>query len=484
MSDRFGFPRAELRRRTLRGVLITGGFLVVIDGLVLIQGLVVTRLLGPGQIGLYGIVSTFVVSIVALKRVGIDEAFVAQEQTDQELEFQRAFTLELIVGAVFTALICVLAPVVVTVYRDSQLLGLTLALAYLPLTFALQAPMWIFQRQMDFARQRSLQASQLLVGLVVTVPLAAATDLGVWSIVVGQVAGYTASVGLGLAVSPYRPALRWDLTTARRYLRFSVPVLVSTVGTLVIATGSVLVFKLHGGLAAAGFITVAVTLTRYIDRADQIVTSSIYPAICAIQDQPAAQRELFEKSNRATLAWVLPFAAGVVLFAPDVVTFVLGARWLGAVRLLQGLAITGAIYQLGFNWFSFYRARGQTGPPAVESVVGAAAFCALAVPGLLLDGATGFVVGRILGTMISTAVRWAYVRRLLPGVRLWPLVGPALLPLAPAVAAVLVVRLAAWGGHRSLPQAIGELLLFIAVYGALVLRRERALIDELRTAIR
>jgi O-antigen/teichoic acid export membrane protein len=173
-----------------------------------------------------------------------------------------------------------------------------------------------------------------------------------------------------------------------------------------------------------------------------------------------------------------------VLFAPDVVTFVLGARWLGAVRLLQGLAITGAIYQLGFNWFSFYRARGQTGPPAVESVVGAAAFCALAVPGLLLDGATGFVVGRILGTMISTAVRWAYVRRLLPGVRLWPLVGPALLPLAPAVAAVLVVRLAAWGGHRSLPQAIGELLLFIAVYGALVLRRERALIDELRTAIR
>ena len=484
MSERFAFPRAELRRRTLRGVLITGGFLVAIDGLVLAQGLVVTRLLGPGQVGLYGIVSTFVVSIVALKRVGIDEAFVAQEEADQEAEFQRAFTLELIVGLAFTALICVLAPAVAVVYRDSRLLGLTLSLAYLPLTFALQAPMWIFQRRMDFARQRALQASQPLVGLVVTVPLAAATDLGVWSIVIGQVAGYCASVSFGLLVSPYRPALHYDPPTARRYLRFSGPVLVSTLGTLVIAAGSVLVFKLHGGLAAAGFITVAVTLTRYVDRADQIVTSSIYPAICAIQDRPAAQEELFVKSNRATLAWVLPFAAGVVLFAPDAVSFILGARWHPAVALLQGLAITGAIYQLGFNWFSFYRARGETRPPAVESVVGAVAFCALAVPGLLVHGSTGFVVGRILGTVISTAVRWAYVRRLLPGVRLWALAGPSLVPLVPAVAAVLVVRLAVWGGHRSLGQAIGEAVLFIAVYGALVVRRERALIVELRTALR
>ena len=64
----------------------------------LIQGLVVTRLLGPSQIGLYGVVSTTVISLIALKRVGIDEAFVQQDEADQEREFQHAFTLEL--GAV------------------------------------------------------------------------------------------------------------------------------------------------------------------------------------------------------------------------------------------------------------------------------------------------------------------------------------------------------------------------------------------------
>ena len=464
--------------------MITGGFLVVIDGLALAQGLVVTRLLGPAEIGLYGIVSTFVVSIVALKRVGIDEAFVAQEEPDQEAEFQRAFTLELALGAAFTALICALAPAVAAVYRDSRLLSLTLALAYLPLTFALQAPMWIFFRRMDYARQRSLQATQLLVGLVVTVPLAAATGLGVWSIVIGQVAGYAAAIAAGLAVSPYRLRLRFARASARRYLRFSGPVMVATLGAVAVAQGQVLAFKLHAGLAAAGFITLAVTLTRYVDRADQIVTSTIYPSICAIQDRPRAQEELFVKSNRATLAWVLPFSTAVVLFAPDLVSLVLGHRWQPAVVLLQGLAVAGAIQQLGFNWFSFYRARGETGPPAVEAVVGAVAFVALAVPGLLVDGSDGFVVGRVAAVVIATGVRWFYVRRLLPGVRAVELLAPALIALGLAVLVVLALRLANWGGHREPWQAVVEAALFVCVYGASVWRRERALIGELLTAMR
>ena len=90
----------------------------LIDGLVLVQGLVVTRLLGPREIGLYGVVSTVVISLIALKRVGIDEAFVQQEEPDQEREFQHAFTLELGLSAGMALMILAAAPVVALVYRD------------------------------------------------------------------------------------------------------------------------------------------------------------------------------------------------------------------------------------------------------------------------------------------------------------------------------------------------------------------------------
>jgi O-antigen/teichoic acid export membrane protein len=484
VSDRLPFPRAELRRRTLRGTIITAGFLAAIDGLVLIQGLVVTRLLGPREIGLYGVVSTTVISLIALKRVGVDELFVAQDESDQEREFQYAFTLELGLSAAMCLIILALSPVIAAVYREHRLVALMASLAYLPIAFALQAPLWVFFRRMDYRRQRSLQAIQPVVGFAVTVPLAAATGLGVWSLVIGQVAGYVVAVTATLRVTPYRLALRYDRAVAARYLRFSGPILATIACTLIIVQGQILMIKLHDGLAAAGFITLAVTLTRYIDRADQIVTATIYPAICAIQGQRRALEETYLKSNRATLLWVLPYAVGVVLFAPDLVGFVLGRAWAPAVVLLQGLAIVGAITQLGFNWFSFFRAHGDSRPPAVEAVAGMVAFLALVPAGLLLDGFDGFVLARIAAALVPLAVRGVFVRRLLPDVRYRQIVAPTLIPILVGTAAPLVLRAILWGHHRTLGQAIAELVLFVAVYTVMALRRERALVGELLGAVR
>ena len=483
MSDRLDFPRGELRARVVRGTVVNATVLGLVDLLVLAQGLIVTRLLGPEAIGLYGVVTVTTMTIVSLKRVGIDEAFVAQEAADQETEFQRAFTLELLLSAGFALVLLAAAPVVAAVYDDDRLLALTAATAYLPLAFALQSPAWVFFRRMDYARQRLLQAVVPVVAFAVTVPLAAA-GVGVWSLVIGPAAGNLAGIVAALAASPYRLTLRYDRAVARRYLRFSVPVFVSLVAALVVAQGQILAFDLDRGLAWVGFVTLAATLSRYIDRADTIVTSTIYPAICAIRDRTRALEELFVRSNRATLLWVLPACAGAVLFAGDLITFVLGDEWQPARGLIQGLAVATAMGQLGFNWFSFYRAHERTRPPAVEAVVAAVAFCALAVPGLAIAGVTGFVVGRCAAVAVQLGVRARYVRALLPTVRARDLLARPAVPTVAAAAAALALRGALWGSGRPEAQAVAELALFGAVVVVLTLRLERGLVAELMAAVR
>jgi O-antigen/teichoic acid export membrane protein len=261
-------------------------------------------------------------------------------------------------------------------------------------------------------------------------------------------------------------------------------VLVALLASMAVAQGQVIAFKVHGGLVAAGYITLAATVTRYVDRADQIVTATIYPAIVVIRGRAESLQELFEKSNRVTLLWVLPFTCGVVLFAPDLVEFVLGAEWGPATVLLQGLAAAGLLQHLGFNWFAFYRAHGDPRPPALEALTGAFAFAVLALGGLAVWGTDGFVWGRIAAVGIALVVRWRYIRKLLPQARLVPLVVPALVPLAGAAAAVLAVRVLLWGGVRTLGQTIAEVLLFGGVYLAGAAWRERPLLVELLTAIR
>ena len=483
MEGRFGFPAGELRTRTVRGVALTAAALVFFDGLVLVQGLIVTRLLGPDDIGLYGIVSVTLVSVLMLKRVGIDEAFVQQDEDEQESEFQRAFTLELGLSAVFSGLLCLAAPLLVLIYGEDELLPLTLAVAYLPIALALQSPGWIFFRRMDYLKQRSLQGIVPVVTFMVTIPLAA-TGFGVWSLVVGPLVGNLTGAIVAIAVSPYRLTLRFDRDAARRYVRFSGPVLLSTACWLWINQGQVLAFDTDSGLAGAGFITVAATLTRYADRADQIVAAAIYPAVCALQGRTERLTELFVKSNRATLLWTLPFAAGLVLFAPDLVTFVLGHSWDSAVVLLQGLAVTAALMQVGFNWFSFYRAHADTRPTGIEALVGAAGFTLLAVPGLVLWGSWGFVVGRVLAVAVQQVVRGRYVRRLLPDAALLPIAVRALRPVVLATVPVLVLRAALWGSTRTAGQAVAELALFLVAYAASALWLERALISEVRRSWR
>ena len=479
MEGRFGFPAGELRTRTVRGVALTAAALVFFDGLVLLQGLIVTRLLGPRDIGLYGIVSVTLLCILMLKRVGIDEAFVQQDEAEQEPEFQRAFTLELGLSAGFSIVLCLAAPILVLIYGEDELLPLTLAVAYMPLALALQAPAWIFFRRMDYLKQRSLQGIVPVVTFVVTIPLAA-TGFGVWSLVVGPLAGNLAGAVAAIVVSPYRLKLRFDRDAARRYVRFSGPVLVSTACWLWVNQGQLLAFDVDRGLAGAGFITLAATLTRYADRADQIVTAAIYPAVCALQGRTERLTELFDKSNRATLLWTLPFAAGIVLFAPDLVAFVLGDSWEPAIVLLQGLAITAAIMQVGFNWFAFYRAHAETRPTAVESLVGAVAFTGLAVPGLLVWGSWGFVVGRIVAVLVQQVVRARYVRRLLPDAALLPMAVRALRPVLLAILPVLALRLALWGSTRPAGQAAAEVTLFVLAYVAGAVWLERDLIAEIR----
>ena len=149
MSGRFTFPREELRAPDGPRRRVNAAFLVAIEALVVAQGLIVTRLLGPELIGLYGIVTITVMTIITLKRVGIDEAYVQQGEAAQEEEFQRAFTLELVLSAAFALRSCALAPRRRGGYGDDRLLGACPRRPYLPLAFALQAPGWVFSRRMD-----------------------------------------------------------------------------------------------------------------------------------------------------------------------------------------------------------------------------------------------------------------------------------------------------------------------------------------------
>jgi O-antigen/teichoic acid export membrane protein len=475
VSDR---PQGGLRRLTARGTLVNGTFLTCLSLLNLVRGFVLAHYLSREDYGIWGVILISLGTLIWLKQGGVGDKYIQQEDVDQEDAFQRAFTLEAIFMGAFALLMAAAIPVMALVYGRTDVIAPAVALLALFPAAVLQAPVWIFYRRMDFVRQRLIQAIDPLLAFAVGVAMAVA-GAGYWSFVGGALAGTWGSALVAVARSPYPLRFRYDRGTLRRYVSFSWPLAMAGGAGIITAQGTILIGNAHLGIEAVGAIALASSVTQFTDRVDQIVTGTIYPAVCAVADRTALLHESFVKSNRLGLMWAVPFGLGITLFARDLVHFGIGDRWAPAVVLLQWFGATAAAYHLGFNWDAYFRARGDTRPIGVTSVAATVAFVGVVIPLLLTDGLQGLAIGLAVQAGTVVIVRAYFLRRLFAGFTLGRHVLRAIAPSIPAVAAVVLAR-ALESGARGEARALGELALYGAVTVAATLVFERDLLREAR----
>lgn len=466
----------SLRSHAARGTIINTAFTAGLATVTLLRGFILAAFLAPDDFGIWGILVVGLGTLSWLKQVGFSQKYVQQDDEDQEAAFQKAFTLELLANAALAVLLLAALPVAVAVYGQDEIVAPGLVcIAMLP-ALVLQTPVWIYYRRMEFVRQRTLQAIDPLVGLVVAVVLAV-LGAGYWALVGSMVAGAWAGALVIWRVSPYPLRWRFDRATARSYLGFSAPLFLSGVGLLVMAQGTLIAASQSLGLAAVGALTIANSFSAYTHRVDEIITATLYPAICAVKDRTEVLTETFVKSNRLTLMWGMPFGIGLALFAADLVDFVMGDRWEFAVGVIQATAFVAAISHVAFNWTAYHRALDRTRPIAYGMAIAVATYAVLVIPLLLAEGLEGYSWGIVGAGLIQFAVRGWFMRRLLGR---FDVIGHALraaLPTVPAAGAVALLRVAE-PFDRSVAVAVGELVVFVAVAAAVTWALERALLRE------
>jgi len=470
-------PVGGRRRAAARGALINSAFQIVLGTLNLLKAVIAAAFLTQEEFGVWSILFLGIALIIALKVSLVGDKYIQQEEDDQEAAFQKAFTLELLSTGLMVVGALALAPLLALAYGQGELLLPGLALALMLPGLALQSPIWVYYRRLDFLRQRLLLSVDPVVSFVVTVALAAA-GAGYWSLVAGTVAGAAVGGIVAVIASPYRLRLRFDVPTLRSYAAFSLPLFVAVMSGLLIAQFSVFFGELALGLAGAGAIGLTAIITQWTDRADAVITQAMYPAICRVADQRELLREAFAKSNRIALMWAIPFGVALSLFADDIVAYVLGSNWEDVGILLQVFGLMAAVNHVGFNWNAFYRALGRTTPIAWVAAAALVAFCAAAIPLMFSHGLEGFATGMVVMTAVSLAGRVFYVLRLFPGFPVVAYVLRSVAPTVPAALAVLALR-AAETGERSAALALGELLVYTAVTIVATAAVERSLLREM-----
>jgi O-antigen/teichoic acid export membrane protein len=452
---------ATLRTHTARGVLLNGAFDAGLAVLGLVRGIILAALLTRSDYGVWGVLVVSLGVLARLKYVGISDKYIQQDEPDQEVAFQKAFTLELLMTAAALVPMAAALPVVAVIYGHWSLLAPGLVILTALVADALQAPLWIYYRQMNFARQRWLGAIEPVVGFAVAVGLAIA-GLGYWALAIGLVVGAWAGALAALVTCPFTLRWRYDRGALRVYASFSGPIFIATASGVVLANGAIIATNAHLGLAGVGVVALTANITALTTRLDDMVSGTLYPAICAVQNRVDLLRESFVKSNRLALMWGVPFGLAVAVFAGDLVRFVIGERWHAGIGLLEITGVVAAASQIGFNWDDYFFARSDTVPVAVVNVAAAVTTLGVGIPLMFAIGLTGLAIGIAAGTTVDLALRAWYLSRLFEGFALVRHALRAILPTLPAVAVVLGIRVLE-SGPRTLTIALGELVLYVLV---------------------
>jgi len=467
----------SLREHTARGAILNAVFLSTLAGIGLGRRFLVAVFLTAVDYGLWGLIYVAVATVIWLKDVGISDKFIQQEDADQGEAFRKAFTLNLLWTGLFSVLIIALLPVFALIYGRPEIIlpGSVMALGVLATAFT--APTWVLHRQMRFLRERTLLAIEPVLGFVVTIALAA-TGAGYWALVIGFVVGTVVSGLASVMASPYRLGLRFDRAVLRDYFSFSWPLLLASASGLVGVQTAAILGEATTGLAGLGAIGLVGSIIAFADRVDQILTQTLYPAVCAVRDRLDLLYESFSKSNRLALLWGMPFGFGLALFAQDIVDYALGDKWQIAVGLLQVFGVVAAFKQVAFNWTAYHRALERTRPMAVSGALSVATFLAVGIPGMIGFGLSGFAAAVIASEAVALATRTYFLNRLFEGFNVVRHCVRAVAPALPPLAGVLALR-AVEGGERTGLMVCGELALYLALSGASVWLMERSLVREM-----
>ena len=304
--------------------------------------LVVARILSPVDIGIIA-AATAVVGIVSLvAEFGVGAAIVAAPSLS-DTQIRQLFGIALLFGLVGSAVIAAIAIPVAALLKVSEVAGILPVIGIsVGLATINAVPTSLMRRDLRFKTLSGFEIGKSVVasGTMLTIALLGGRY---WSQVVSELLATMVMTGLLLYFTGIRPA-RPKRGEMAPFMKMSRDVLVSRLAWYSYTNADFAIVSRNLGQAALGDYSMAWTLVTLPNEKIASLIFSVTPAIFARVREDAVEFRRYVLILLEFLSLTLiPVSVGLAIVAPDLVPVLLGAKWSGAVPLIQALAVFAAI---------------------------------------------------------------------------------------------------------------------------------------------
>jgi PST family polysaccharide transporter len=300
--------------------------------------MVLARLLDPKDFGLVGMVTAFTGVLNLFRDFGLSAAAVQRVKVTEE-QVSTLFWINLLVGAVLTLLMVAMAPAIAAFYHEPRLFWVTIVLAsgFLVNAAGVQHSS-LLQRQMRFTTMAGIDVVALVVSITMGIGMAL-RGYGYWSLVATAIVPTmvtTACLWTASAWVPGRPRRGTDM---RSMLRFGGTLTLNGVVVyLAYNLDKVLLGRFWGAQAVGLYGRAYALINMPTENLNTAAGEVAFPALSRVQDDPVRLKRYFLKGYSLVLALTVPITIAAALFASDLISVVLGAKWHEAIVIFRLLA--------------------------------------------------------------------------------------------------------------------------------------------------
>ena len=455
----------------VRGLAWTGGVTVATQVLRWSITLYIARLLSPADYGLVGMAVVYTGLVQLVNDFGLSAAIIQQRDLKADL-LARVAGFGILLGLFLSALSVALSVPIAHFFGEPAVRNIVIVLG---LKFTLDSVAMpsraLLARDLRFRALAAIDGTDALVAGV-TALVAALMGAAYWSLVIGTLAGSLSGVLLALWIRPYRPARPGRLQDIEHSVRLGRDVVVSNVAWYGYSNADFLIVGRLLDKTALGLYTFAWNIASIPVEKVAALVGRVTPGIfSAVQQDAAAMRRYFLSLTEAIAFVTFPMSAGFVLVADDLVSGVLGEKWVPAVTTLKLLACYAGLRSVSTLPSHVMVMRGRADLARRASLI-----TVLILPVAFLIGSRWGIVGVALGWLFAYPLcvvmcDYRYVSQLLD-------LHPKHLAQAvwPAVAATGIMVLVLIGARMALPDGASHLIrlfvltiLGIAVYAGAAL---------------
>jgi O-antigen/teichoic acid export membrane protein len=397
----------RMARRTLGGfgwMAMSGGAQTAMQIVVLA---VLARLVSPAEFGIVSAALVVVALTAVFAEAGMGPALVQRDQiTDRHI--RTGLTFQVLASIGLWALVWALAAVIAGLFRIPALAAVVPVIASSLVLRSLTLGEFLLLRELDFRKVAVVEAVSWGLGNGVVAVTLALRGYGAWAIVYGNVAQAAIRTLMLWRARPHavRPLL--DRAALRDLLFYGGGYTLGWWANFVARQGDNVIVGRWLGSEALGLYTRAYSLMRQpADLFGRVVNRVLFPAMAAVQGDRSRLRRSYLHGAGLVAAVVLPFSAVAALTSTELITVLLGERWL-ALRPAFDVMVFGMLFRTSYKLSdSLASATGRVYARAWRQGV----YAAMVVGGAMLGRPWG-ITGVALGITLALAANFLLMAQL------------------------------------------------------------------------